>query len=123
MPSDRSASAWRWTSAGSGFSSFNHVLNLRPDVIELDISLIRGINRDPARQALAQRCSKFGSEAFDTTFVAEGIETLRELSTLRSLGFHGGQGFILGRPGRLALPGAAPPASGPAVATETPEER
>ncbi len=88
--------------AGSGHSSFTHVLNLRPEVIKLDISLIRGIDRDPVRQSLARALLGFGSEAFETTFVAEGIETLRELSTLRSLGFHSGQGFILGRPGRLA---------------------
>jgi EAL domain-containing protein (putative c-di-GMP-specific phosphodiesterase class I) len=83
--------------AGAGFSSFNHVLNLRPDVIKLDISLIRGIDRDPDRQALARALLDFGSEAFGTAFVAEGIETAGELSTLRTLGFPNGQGFILGR--------------------------
>jgi EAL domain-containing protein (putative c-di-GMP-specific phosphodiesterase class I) len=90
--------------AGSGFASFNHVLNLAPDVIKLDISLIRGIDHDPAKQALARALLRFGSEAFGTTFVAEGIETKGELGTVQSLGFHSGQGFILGRPSRHAGP-------------------
>jgi EAL domain-containing protein (putative c-di-GMP-specific phosphodiesterase class I) len=61
--------------AGSGFASFRHVLELRPEVIKLDISLIRGIDLDPAKQSLARALLRFGSEAFDTTFMAEGFET------------------------------------------------
>ena len=86
--------------AGSGFASFTHILNLRPEVIKLDIALIRGIDVDPAKEALARALLNFGTEAFGTTFVAEGIETRGELRALRSLGFHSGQGFILGRPSR-----------------------
>jgi EAL domain-containing protein (putative c-di-GMP-specific phosphodiesterase class I) len=106
--------------AGSGFASFNHVLELRPDVIKLDISLIRGIDHDPAKQSLARALLGFGSEAFDTTFVAEGIETRAELEALQELGFHSGQGFILGRPRRQLRAGRNPPrvsdsaSSGPA---------
>ncbi len=86
--------------AGSGFSSFSHILNLRPDIIKLDIALTRGIDRDPARQALGRALLNFGLEAYRTTVVAEGIETAGELETLRSLGCPIGQGFILGRPSR-----------------------
>jgi EAL domain-containing protein (putative c-di-GMP-specific phosphodiesterase class I) len=88
--------------AGSGFSSFSHILNLKPDIIKLDIALTRGIDKDPARQALGRALLNFGLEAYRTTIVAEGIETPGELETLRSLGCPSGQGFILGRPRRLA---------------------
>jgi len=88
--------------AGSGFSSFRHILDLRPDVIKLDIGLIHGIDRDPARQALGRALLTFASETTDTTIVAEGIETQGELDTLRDLGFPSGQGFLLGRPSRLS---------------------
>ena len=44
---------------------------------------------------------RFGFELYDTIMVAEGIETNEELETLRSLGCQMGQGFVLGRPGRL----------------------
>jgi len=88
--------------AGSGFSSFSHILNLKPDIIKLDIALTRGIDKDPARQALGRALLNFGMETYRTTIVAEGIETKGELATLRSLGCPSGQGFILGRPSRIA---------------------
>ena len=88
--------------AGSGFSSFRHILDLQPDVIKLDIGLTHGIDRDPARQALGRALLAFVSETSDTAIVAEGIETQGELDTLRSLGFPSGQGFLLGRPSRLS---------------------
>jgi EAL domain-containing protein (putative c-di-GMP-specific phosphodiesterase class I) len=87
--------------AGAGFSSFRHILDLHPDVIKLDIGLTRGIDRDPARQALGRALLAFGLETYNTTIVAEGIETEGELDTLRSLGCPIGQGFFLGRPSRL----------------------
>ncbi len=88
--------------AGAGFSSLQHVLNLRPDVIKLDIGLTRGIDKDPARRALGRALLTFGLDAYDASIVAEGIETEGELEVLRALGCPCGQGFYLGRPGRLA---------------------
>jgi EAL domain-containing protein (putative c-di-GMP-specific phosphodiesterase class I) len=88
--------------AGSGFSSFVHILNLKPDIIKLDIALTRGIDKDPARQALGRALLNFGLEAYRNTIVAEGIETEGELAMLRSLGCKIGQGFLLGRPRRLS---------------------
>ncbi len=87
--------------AGSGYAGFGHLLDLKPDIIKLDITLTRGIDRDPARQALGRALLRFGFESYETTMVAEGIETNEELTTLRSLGCPLGQGFVLGRPGRL----------------------
>lgn len=86
---------------GAGFSSLQHVLNLRPDVIKLDVGLTRGIDTDPARRALGRALLTFGLDAYDASIVAEGIETEGELEVLRSLGCPCGQGFYLGRPGRL----------------------
>ena len=92
-----------------GFSSFRHILDLRPDVIKLDLSLTRDIDTDPLRRALAASLLAFADE-IGATIVAEGIETFGELSALRALGVLHGQGFLLARPGtapvpqRLALP-------------------
>jgi len=104
--------------AGAGFSSFRHILDLRPDVIKLDIGLTRGIDRDPARQALGRALLAFGLETYNTTIVAEGIETEGELATLRSLGCPIGQGFLLGRPSRLPTLGAAPTVPVPLLVPE-----
>lgn len=95
--------------AGAGFASLKHILNLHPDVIKLDMSLTRGIDADPARRALASALLAFGSE-ISAEIVAEGIETVAELETLRALGVPYGQGYYLGRPqppARLVGPGRA----------------
>lgn len=87
--------------AGSGYASFRHVLGLEPDVIKLDVSLIRDIDTHKARRALAAALIAFGEET-GSEIVAEGVETEPELSTLRDLGVTKAQGFFLGRPGPLA---------------------
>jgi len=87
--------------AGSGYSGLTHILNLKPDVIKLDIALTRGIDKDPARRSLGRALLSFGLDAYNASLVAEGIETKGELETLRSLGCPLGQGFFLGRPALL----------------------
>jgi EAL domain-containing protein (putative c-di-GMP-specific phosphodiesterase class I) len=89
--------------AGAGFSSFRHILNLRPDIIKLDIALTRGIDTDPARRALGSAMLAFGLDAYNASIVAEGVETQSELTTLQSLGCHYGQGYYLGRPAQISV--------------------
>jgi EAL domain-containing protein (putative c-di-GMP-specific phosphodiesterase class I) len=89
--------------AGAGFASFRHILELAPDFVKLDIGLVRGIDADPARQALAAGMVFFAAER-KLLLIAEGIETRAELQTLRHLGIQLGQGYLLGRPKPLARP-------------------
>jgi len=83
--------------AGAGFASFNHILQLRPDVIKLDMGLVRDIDKDPTRRSLAAAMTYFARET-GTLIVAEGIETEGEKQTLRALGINKGQGYLPGRP-------------------------
>jgi EAL domain-containing protein (putative c-di-GMP-specific phosphodiesterase class I) len=87
--------------AGAGYSSFRHILLVKPDVIKLDISITRAIDRDPARRALATALIGFAAE-IHATLVAEGVETAAELETLQGLGATAGQGYFFARPGPLA---------------------
>jgi PAS domain S-box-containing protein len=83
--------------AGSGIASFQHILQVAPEIIKLDRELIGGIDTDPARRALASAVLMFAAE-IGATVTAEGIETQAELATVRSLGVHAVQGYLLGRP-------------------------
>jgi EAL domain-containing protein (putative c-di-GMP-specific phosphodiesterase class I)/DNA-binding NarL/FixJ family response regulator len=85
---------------GAGFASLRHILDLAPDYVKLDISLCRGIDRDPARRALAAALVAFTRET-NSALIAEGIETPEELATLKDLGVPYGQGYLLGRPALL----------------------
>jgi EAL domain-containing protein (putative c-di-GMP-specific phosphodiesterase class I)/DNA-binding NarL/FixJ family response regulator len=87
--------------AGAGFASLHHILLLRPDVIKLDISLVRDVNQDPVKRALASSLVTFARD-IGSTIIAEGIETPAELAALVELGVPWGQGYHLGRPDRLA---------------------
>lgn len=90
--------------AGAGYSTFRHILLIRPDMIKLDMSLARGIDSDPARRALASALITFAGE-IGCELVAEGVETAGELASLRELGVTIIQGHIIARPGP---PGAIP---------------
>jgi diguanylate cyclase (GGDEF)-like protein len=89
--------------AGAGFASMRHILALVPDFIKLDISLVRGIDADAGRQALAAALTAFADRT-DAVVIAEGIETETELRALRDLDVGYGQGYFLGRPGALLPP-------------------
>jgi EAL domain-containing protein (putative c-di-GMP-specific phosphodiesterase class I) len=82
---------------GAGYASLQNILSLAPEVIKLDLAIVKGIDRDPVRRALARALSGFASEC-GASLVAEGIETLGELTTLQRKGVHLGQGYYLSRP-------------------------
>lgn len=83
--------------AGSGFASMRHVLQIRPDIIKLDRTLISGIDRDSYKDALGAAIVDFANRT-GATIVAEGIETHAELEAVTALGMTAGQGYLLGRP-------------------------
>ena len=85
---------------GAGYASLRHALQLTPDIVKMDISLTRDIDRDAGKRALASALISFADET-DMTIVAEGIETAGELHALKELGVRYGQGFYLAEPSPL----------------------
>lgn len=83
--------------AGAGHSSFRHVLDLKPDVIKLDMSITRNVDSDPGRFALAKAFTAF-ARSIGSEVLAEGIETEQELNALREVGISKVQGYLVGRP-------------------------
>ena len=83
--------------AGAGYASLRHILELRPTYAKLDISLVRRIDDDDLRQALAAGLQYF---AFKTgcRLIAEGVESDGEADVLRRLGVEFGQGYLFGKP-------------------------
>jgi EAL domain-containing protein (putative c-di-GMP-specific phosphodiesterase class I)/AmiR/NasT family two-component response regulator len=85
---------------GSGYAGFRHLVTLRPDIIKLDMSLVRGIHRSSGQRALASALVAFAKDV-GARVIAEGVEEHEELDTLRTIGVQWAQGFHLGRPRRL----------------------
>ena len=88
--------------AGAGFASLRHILNLSPDLIKLDLTLIRNIHQDSAKQALAAGLISFAQKS-GAAIIAEGIEHPDEAGMLVDLGVEYGQGYLLGRPAPIPL--------------------
>jgi PAS domain S-box-containing protein len=83
--------------AGAGAANFAHIIELRPDFVKLDFSLVRGVHADLGRQALVVAMRHFARTA-GCRLVAEGVESEQEAGALEGLGVEYGQGYLFGRP-------------------------
>ena len=86
---------------GTGYAGLQQLLELRPDILKLDLSITRGIDADPVRHSLAASVAAFATE-MNLLLVAEGIETFAEAEALAGLGIKLGQGYYFGRPAPLS---------------------
>jgi EAL domain-containing protein (putative c-di-GMP-specific phosphodiesterase class I) len=87
--------------AGGGHPNFQPVLDLRPEMIKLDMSLTRKLDRDHGRQALVGALAMFG-RAMGCQIIAEAVETEAERDVLRRVGVTNIQGDFTGGPLPLA---------------------
>lgn len=83
--------------AGAGYSGLQQILELRPDFLKLDRSLVTDVDRDLAKAGLVEMIGVF-ADRIDAWVIAEGIETTTELHRIADLGVPLGQGWALGRP-------------------------
>jgi diguanylate cyclase (GGDEF)-like protein len=81
---------------GVGYSSLSYLKRFEIDVLKLDSSFLTNI-REPRSRALATGTIQLG-HSLKAQVVAEGIETMEQLTFVRSAGCDHGQGFLLGRP-------------------------
>jgi EAL domain-containing protein (putative c-di-GMP-specific phosphodiesterase class I) len=83
--------------AGAGFASLRHVVELQPDIIKIDRSLVAGVETDMARRSVV---TTFVLLALDigAAIVAEGVETPSELEAVTTLGVDAVQGYLIARP-------------------------
>ena len=83
--------------AGAGIANFSHIVELRPNLVKLDMGLVRDVNSDLGRQALVVGLRHFARQA-GCRLLAEGIETEQEAGTMGQLAVELGQGYLFGRP-------------------------
>jgi EAL domain-containing protein (putative c-di-GMP-specific phosphodiesterase class I) len=83
--------------AGAGYSSLQAIVELNPDYIKVDRSLIKMADKDVMKKHMLRTFVRFAKKMNIRT-VAEGIERPEELRLLRAMGFDYGQGYLIGRP-------------------------
>ena len=90
---------------GAGHAGLGLLACFQPDIIKLDMDLIRGLDASLPRRVIvggvARMCRELG-----ITLIAEGVETDAELRALRAIGIRYIQGYLLARPAFEALPAA-----------------
>ena len=82
---------------GAGFAGLNLLADFQPDIIKLDMALIRDIDKSAPRQAIVRNVARIGEE-LRIAILAEGIETRDECLALQSMGVHLMQGYLFARP-------------------------
>jgi EAL domain-containing protein (putative c-di-GMP-specific phosphodiesterase class I)/CheY-like chemotaxis protein len=83
---------------GAGYAGLTSFALLEPEVVKLDMSLVRDVEKMPIKAKLIQSlCS--ACRDLNVLVVAEGIETVRERDCLIDLGCDLFQGYLLARPG------------------------
>lgn len=86
---------------GAGQTRLVELIEVRPDYVKFDMSLVRDIDTAHHERQHALRQLVIMVQELGSTPLAEGIERFGELETCRQLGFTLGQGYFLGVPQSL----------------------
>jgi EAL domain-containing protein (putative c-di-GMP-specific phosphodiesterase class I) len=90
---------------GAGYANLNAFALLEPDVVKLDMSLVRDVHKTKIKQKLVRAIATLCRD-MDVLVVGEGVETVEERDALVSLGCDLLQGFLFCRP-QPSLPSAS----------------
>ncbi|WP_432540569.1 EAL domain-containing protein [Kineococcus sp. SYSU DK002] len=92
---------------GTGHSGLLRMAVVRPDILKIDLQLVRDLHHDLVKRSLVQFLGECAGR-LDAWIIAEGVETVDELDVLRGMGVPLVQGFLLARPGDDFDPLTAP---------------
>lgn len=89
---------------GAGYAGLGLLSKFQPDIVKLDMELIRGVDTDRVKQQIVK--SMLGlMEGLGIQTICEGVETEGELRALEDLGASLIQGYVLAKPAFESLVG------------------
>jgi EAL domain-containing protein (putative c-di-GMP-specific phosphodiesterase class I) len=88
---------------GAGHAGLNMLAHFLPNVLKLDIELVRNIDRDHTKQIIAKHLLKMCQE-LKITVLAEGVERIEEVHFFYDRGVRLMQGYFFAKPLFEALP-------------------
>ena len=94
---------------GAGYAGLACFSVLEPDIVKLDMSLIRDIDTQPRKRALVESMIRVCQRDLGMLVVCEGVETTAEREVLFGLEPSFLQGYLFARPQREFCEPAAPP--------------
>jgi EAL domain-containing protein (putative c-di-GMP-specific phosphodiesterase class I) len=82
---------------GAGYAGLSSLSLIDPEVVKLDMSLVRSVEDSPAKQGVIRSITRLCVD-LRMELVVEGVETAAERDTLAGLGCDLMQGYLFGRP-------------------------
>jgi EAL domain-containing protein (putative c-di-GMP-specific phosphodiesterase class I) len=95
-----------WTALddfGAGYAGLGLLARLQPDLIKIDMELLRDIHLSPAKQAIISGVVGI-ARTLEVEVLAEGVENEQELTILRAAGISLFQGYYFAKPALMTLP-------------------
>jgi EAL domain-containing protein (putative c-di-GMP-specific phosphodiesterase class I) len=83
---------------GSGYAGLQQLVELRPELVKLDRSMVTDVDRDMAKLGLAELLGELAGR-LNAWLLAEGVERREELAAFVELGVPLAQGWVFGKPG------------------------
>ncbi len=88
---------------GAGYSRYNILMAQPPNLLKLDMAVVRDIHKEPNKQAVVAGIITTMAQ-LGGRIVAEGVESKEEFFWLRSQGISLFQGYLFAKPGFECLP-------------------
>lgn len=82
---------------GAGYAGLNLLANFQPDIIKIDMNLLRDIDTSKSRQTIVKAVTRM-CEELNVIVLAEGVETIAERDVLVSFGINLFQGYLFSKP-------------------------
>jgi len=88
---------------GAGYAGLNLLAEFQPDIIKIDLELVRDIDTKPVGRTIVAAVVKLCRD-LNIKVIAEGVETGAELAVLDAMGIDLFQGYLFAKPGFNSLP-------------------
>lgn len=88
---------------GAGYAGLNLLSEFQPDLIKIDMALVRDVHKKHVSKAIIESIIKVAAD-LNIEVIAEGIETKEEMEALKLMGINLHQGYLYAKPGFEALP-------------------
>jgi EAL domain-containing protein (putative c-di-GMP-specific phosphodiesterase class I) len=82
---------------GAGYAGLNLLADFQPDIIKIDMNLIRDVDTSKSRQTIIKAVTRM-CEELNVTVLAEGVETIAERDVLVDFGINLFQGYLFCKP-------------------------
>jgi EAL domain-containing protein (putative c-di-GMP-specific phosphodiesterase class I) len=85
---------------GAGYSGLSSFTLLEPDVVKIDMSLVRDVDSSSRKRSIVRSMLELAARDLNTLVICEGVETVAERDVLLELGADLLQGYLFARPTR-----------------------